>query len=108
MQGTKDWCHFAARLERSSLHRQLKRGELGHEDEKFSYVAFTREPVKRPPARIVRHPWQGSGFVKFELCVDDEAIRTETVTRSAKEQHRLARKARWGDAWPPILNDDER
>ena len=108
MQGTKDWCHFAARVERSSLHRQLKSGELGHEDEKFAYVAFAKQPVKRPPARIVRHPWQGSGFLKLELCVDGKAIRTETVTRSAKDQHRLARKARWGDAWPPILNDDER
>jgi ribosomal protein RSM22 (predicted rRNA methylase) len=107
MSGTKDWCHFAARVERTSIHRQLKRGSLGHEDEKFSYVAFAREPAARPESRIVRHPIQASGHVRLQLCVDEKGLRDEVVSRSRKGEYRWSRRARWGDAWPPILRMDE-
>ncbi|MEV6521791.1 small ribosomal subunit Rsm22 family protein [Longispora sp. NPDC051575] len=50
-----DWCHFIARVNRSASHRRVKAGTLGHEDEKFSYVATTRVPVGAP-ARILGHP----------------------------------------------------
>lgn len=106
MVGTKDWCHFAARVERASLHRRLKGGSLGHEDEKFSYVAFTRLPLGRPQARIVRHPMQGQGHVRLQLCVDGAALRSEVIARSNKALYKAARQAQWGDAWPPILNED--
>jgi ribosomal protein RSM22 (predicted rRNA methylase) len=106
MQGTHDWCHFAARVERTSLHRQLKSGSLGHEDEKFSYVAFAREAARLPASRIVRHPQQHGGHIKLQLCVDGEQIREMVVTRSQKQDYRAARRVRWGDAWPPYTEDD--
>jgi ribosomal protein RSM22 (predicted rRNA methylase) len=106
MQGTHDWCHFAARVERTSLHRQLKSGSLGHEDEKFSYVAFGRSAAQLPQARIVRHPQQHGGHIKLQLCVDGERIREAVVTRSQKAEYRVARQARWGEAWPPYTDDD--
>jgi len=99
MDGGKDWCHFAARVERTSLHRKLKAGELGWEDEKFSYVIFAKDPaVARAPARIVRHPQAGKGHIKLELCGQDGLERV-TISRKQGEVYRRARRAGWGDSW---------
>jgi ribosomal protein RSM22 (predicted rRNA methylase) len=94
-----DWCHFAARLERSALHRRLKSGDLGYEDEKFSYLIFTREPLARAAARILRHPYQGKGHIQLELCGAD-GLRQQTVSRKHGPEFKAAKKARWGDRWP--------
>jgi len=93
-----DWCHFAQRLERTSLHRHLKSGELGYEDEKFSYMVAAREDVSRAHARGIRHPLIGKGHIKLDLCTP-AGIVSETVTRSDKEKFKQARRAKWGDAW---------
>jgi len=140
--GGRDWCHFAARVVRSPLHRQLKDGTRGHEDEKFCYLVATRQPapvsaaaapvpagppvsataapvpadppvsaaaapvpaVGPPPAasgRIVRHPRQRRGLVTLEVCTAEGEIRRTTVARSQGEAYRAARRAAWGDPWPP-------
>ena len=93
-----DWCHFAQRLERTSLHRHLKSGELGYEDEKFSYIVAAKEDVPRVQARIIRHPLIGKGHIKLDLC-SPAGIVSETITRSDKEKFKQARRAKWGDAW---------
>ena len=92
-----DWCHFAVRLNRTALHRRLKRGALAYEDEKYSYVIATRGPGARSTARVIRRPRISSGHVSLRLCTPD-GLRDETVTRS-REAYRRARKARWGDSW---------
>lgn len=92
-----DWCHFAARVERSPLHRSLKNGRLGYEDEKFSYAAFARH--ERPPAvagRVLRHPTARRRLVELELCCDDGRIHSERIGQS-KDAYRQARSLRWGD-----------
>ncbi|MET9619469.1 small ribosomal subunit Rsm22 family protein [Streptomyces sp. NPDC006464] len=97
-----DWCHFAARVSRSSLHRQVKGGSLPYEDEKFSYVAATRFPVVPAPARITRRPQIRKGQVLLDLCGPPEAgLTRETVTKRHGALYRAARDADWGDAWPP-------
>src|SRR3954470_21553739 len=93
-----DWCHFAQRLERTSLHRNLKSAELGYEDEKFSYMVAAKQEVARAQARIIRHPLVGQGHIKLDLCTP-AGIVIETVTRSDKERFKRARRAKWGDAW---------
>ncbi len=91
-----DWCHFAARVERSSLHRRIKEAELGYEDEKFSYIAVGREPVALPAWRIIRHPQHRPGLIAIETCTA-AGLRSERVSRRDGERFRAARKAAWGD-----------
>ncbi|MBI4876052.1 MAG: rRNA methyltransferase [Acidobacteria bacterium] len=95
-----DWCHFGARVERSSLHRRTKRAALGYEDEKFSYVALARAFAGRTPGRIVRRPGRHAGWIDLTVC-GREGIRPEKITRRQGPAWRAARKAEWGGTWPP-------
>ena len=93
-----DWCHFAARVERSSLHRRVKDGQLNYEDEKFSYVAVGREAVPLPAGRIIRHPQHRPGLIVLETCTA-AGLQSQRITKRTKEDFRAARKASWGDTW---------
>jgi len=94
-----DWCHFSARVARSALHRRLKGADLGHEDEKYSYVAATRLPPEGPPtARVLRHPAQRKGLVTLQLCTPDR-LETRLVSKSQGEAYRRARRTDWGDSF---------
>ncbi|WP_446041900.1 small ribosomal subunit Rsm22 family protein [Streptomyces sp. SID1121] len=96
-----DWCHFAARVARSSLHRQVKGGSLPYEDEKFSYVAAVRHDPRPVRNRVIRKPQIRKGQVLLELCTPSDGLRGETVTKRRGELYRAARDTGWGDAWPP-------
>ncbi|GHB23316.1 MULTISPECIES: small ribosomal subunit Rsm22 family protein [Streptomyces] len=102
----KDWCHFSARVSRSSLHRQVKGGSLSHEDEKFSYVVATRFPTGPVRERVTRRPQIRKGQVLLELCTRDEGLRRATVTKRHGELYRAARDTAWGDPWPPPAQRD--
>jgi ribosomal protein RSM22 (predicted rRNA methylase) len=95
-----DWCHFAARAPRSALHRRVKGGELGHEDEKFSFVAAAREPAPPVAGRVLRHPRVRGGHVLLQACTPEGLARL-TVARSDGARFRAARDLRWGDPLPP-------
>jgi ribosomal protein RSM22 (predicted rRNA methylase) len=97
-----DWCHFAVRVQRSALHRHVKRGELGYEDEKFSYVvaAPARSETDPPVSRILRHPIKRKGLVQLQLCQRDGISTTELVSKRQGKLYRAARDAQWGDTWP--------
>ncbi|MET9776060.1 small ribosomal subunit Rsm22 family protein [Streptomyces sp. NPDC006367] len=96
-----DWCHFSARVSRSSLHRQVKGGSLAYEDEKFSYVAAARFPVAPAASRVIRRPQIRKGQVLLDLCETDEQLRRRTVTKRHGDLYKAARDADWGDEWPP-------
>ncbi|MFG2646640.1 small ribosomal subunit Rsm22 family protein [Streptomyces sp. NPDC048436] len=97
----EDWCHFSARVSRSSLHRQVKGGSLAYEDEKFSYVAAVRFDAVPAAERVVRRPQIRKGQVLLDLCAPDERLHRETVTKRHGPLYRAARDAEWGDPWPP-------
>jgi ribosomal protein RSM22 (predicted rRNA methylase) len=94
-----DWCHFSQRFERSSLHRRLKIGTLGYEDEKFSYIVASKHRITPVNARVIRHPQHHAGHTRMRLCTVD-GLQTITVSRSDNEHWKRARKIEWGDAWP--------
>lgn len=102
-----DWCHFSARVSRSSLHRQVKQGSLAYEDEKFGYVAAVRFPVGPAAARVTRRPQIRKGMVLLDLCADTGVLRRDTVTKRHGALYRAARDTAWGDAWPPPAGDGD-
>jgi ribosomal protein RSM22 (predicted rRNA methylase) len=96
--GEGDWCHFAARVERTGLHRRLKNAELNYEDEKFSYVAVARDTVTPAPGRIVRRPVHQPGLIVLETCTT-RGIETVQARKRDRDVFRAARRAGWGEAW---------
>lgn len=94
-----DWCHFSERIERTSLHRRLKSGSLGYEDEKFSYVIASKNLCVLPQTRVLRHPLKRSGHVILTLCTKEEGLKQETISKRNKEDYKQARKLDWGDVY---------
>ncbi|HZT28827.1 MAG TPA: small ribosomal subunit Rsm22 family protein [Bryobacteraceae bacterium] len=94
----EDWCHFGKRVERSSLHRRVKGGDLGYEDEKFSYVALARKEATPVSGRIVRRPLHHPGLILLEVCRGVQ-VETLSVARKERESWRAARHAEWGETW---------
>ena len=92
-----EWCHFACRIERSRLHKQLKGGDAPFEDEKFSFIALTKIPVSRCSARVLRHPQIGANKVGLTLCTSDGIVE-KTIFKADKTLYKAARKAKTGDA----------
>lgn len=90
-----DWCHFSERVERSSFHRRIKGGSLGHEDEKYSYVAVSRTPCDLPNGRILRHPQKHSGHINLILCTPD-GLKETVISKRTPALYKQARKAEWG------------
>lgn len=91
-----DWCHFAQRLARSRAHKEIKGAELPFEDEKFSYVALSRQlPAYRAP-RVLAPPEVTKVAVMAKLCMS-EGLAFVTTPRRERAAYAKARKWRWGE-----------
>jgi ribosomal protein RSM22 (predicted rRNA methylase) len=98
------WCHFNVRLERRGLHRLVKGGELGYEDEKFSYLYFSRRSL--PPAapmRLLSDPHRVSRHINLDVCNAKGEREAIFLNRRDTPYHlrHAARQLEWGFAWDP-------
>lgn len=92
----KDWCHFSCRVARSRIHRQMKGGQVPYEDEKYTYMAFTRNRSAVTGARVLRHPQVRGGHVMLEVC-SQHGVQNIKLTKKDGEKYKQARKAKAGD-----------
>ena len=83
-----NWCHFSVRLPRSSIHRKIKKGKLGYEDEKFSYIVASKKNCIQKGKRVIRHPKKNKGFVVLDLCSKSK------ITQQIEVKNK---KTKWGD-----------
>lgn len=95
-----DWCHFARRVARSRLHRLAKDADVPWEDEKFIYVAASRQPASSHLARVIAPPKSGSGKVLLKLCQPDGSADEKLFTKRDGGLFKAARRLDWGDALP--------
>lgn len=102
----EDWCHFTCRVSRSRLHKQLKGGDVPYEDEKFSYMAFTKFETGRAGARILRHPYVGKGQISLDLCRAD-GIGKAVIRKRDGSLFQQARKAGCGDRFAMNQKENE-
>ncbi len=91
-----EWCAFSARVERLRLHRLMKGGDAPFEDEKFSYLCFSRaEAPKAQTARVLRHPYIEKGRISLRLC-ESGGVKDRTITKK-DAAFKAARKCEAGD-----------
>lgn len=93
-----DWCHFAARVARSRLHRETKGGSVPWEDEKFIYLAASRVAGTEAAARVLAPPHQSKAGIGLKLCQPDGTQAQQSVAKRDGGAFKVARKLRWGDS----------
>ncbi|PBC11406.1 small ribosomal subunit Rsm22 family protein [Mesorhizobium sp. WSM3859] len=92
-----DWCHFSRRVARSRLHRLVKEADVPWEDEKFIYLAASRQPAPARLPRVIAPAKGGSGKVVLKLCQPDGSAGERLFSKRDGETFKAARRADWGD-----------
>jgi ribosomal protein RSM22 (predicted rRNA methylase) len=91
-----DWCHFARRVARSRLHKQVKGVDVPWEDEKFIYIAVSRRAATAAGARVIARPRKASGRVTLKLCRPDGSAGAQLFSRRDGERFKRASRSDWG------------
>jgi len=92
-----DWCHFSARIARSRLHRDAKGGTVPWEDEKFIYLAASRQPARIRLPRVIAPPHIQKSAITLTLCRPDGMANRRTFAKRDRDSFSLVRRLDWGD-----------
>lgn len=95
--GENDWCQFTCRIQRSKIHKMLKDGEAPYEDEKFSYIAFSKQFPVRANNRILRHPKINKGYSEYTVCTEN-GIKNIRLSKKDGDIYKKAKKKMAGDS----------
>lgn len=100
-----DWCHASVRLARSRAHMHAKSAEVPFEDEKFSYLAVTRDGAVSGGARIVAPARHLKHAVTFRLCTQGRLEERPIASRD-RELYKSDRHKDWGDWIGPATEEE--
>lgn len=92
-----DWCHFKVRIQRTSLHRTTKGGDLGYEDEKYSYLIVSKHPQDISYDRVTKSPHHRSKHGSFEVCSSSGSLETKPYSKSKSPDYKILKDLDWGD-----------
>lgn len=92
----EDWCHSTVRIERTKVHKVLKNADLPYEDEKFAYIAISKEKCNNSGIRILRHPIIEKGKITLKVCHNGK-IEETIITKKDKELFKMVKKKKCGD-----------
>jgi ribosomal protein RSM22 (predicted rRNA methylase) len=90
------WCHFSERVQRTKLHRQIKGGSLGYEDEKYCYIIASKEPVYKKRFTILDTPKIEKHRLRMNLCTEGGQKIFECKANN-KELFKILKKKQWGE-----------
>jgi ribosomal protein RSM22 (predicted rRNA methylase) len=93
-----NWCHFKVRLARSREHMHAKGAVVPFEDEAYSYLVLSKQPVPQSGGRIIAPPDVSKPGISLPLC-RATGLSTEIIARRDKGPYKLVKHKRWGDTW---------
>lgn len=107
---TKNFCHFAQKVQRPSSLRRTKHSGSNEEFSSYSYVVIKRGSRPASTAnewpRLVVPPLKRGGHVILDGCTPSGNIERWTVAKShGKQKYYDARKSKWGDSFPHYNSD---
>jgi ribosomal protein RSM22 (predicted rRNA methylase) len=93
-----NWCHFKTRVQRSRAHMHAKQATVPFEDEAFSYLILSRNPVTHTQSRIIAPVLVNKTAATMSLCGAGGLVDIKVASRD-KPAYKLAKKTGWGDLW---------